>query len=207
MNAYELEIIQATLVSQGNLIKQQADQIAELEKDLYMVQRHYDQLNLPDGYVVVCVHCAKELKIDFDEPDDLEAKVKKYEEVLNAIANDYHELSDHKIEVQVRNHKKWAREALSLSGNTATDLSESINNLPSGNAVDLAFRAVYAEQSLKIAEEEAFKAGFRAGFMESGEGFNGEMPDEKYYQYVLELVLAELNDVGNTKGTLPKGKE
>ena len=33
MNAYELEIIQATLVSQGNLIKQQADRIAELEKE------------------------------------------------------------------------------------------------------------------------------------------------------------------------------
>lgn len=126
-------------------------EIARLEKDLHMVQRHYDQLNLPDGYVVVCVHCAKELKIEFDEPSepfiwmdecgtwftneayqaldtnlkdglcplytspntsDLEAKIAKYEEVLNAIANDYHELSDHKIEVQVRNHKKWAREAL-----------------------------------------------------------------------------------------------
>ena len=33
MNAYELGIIQATLESQGNLIKQQADRIAELEKD------------------------------------------------------------------------------------------------------------------------------------------------------------------------------
>ena len=39
-------------------------------------------------------------------------KIAKYEEALHAIANDYHELSDHKIEVQVRNHKKWAREAL-----------------------------------------------------------------------------------------------
>ena len=43
---------------------------------------------------------------------ELLAKIRKYEEVLNAIANDYHELSEHKIEVQVRNHKKWAREAL-----------------------------------------------------------------------------------------------
>ena len=34
MTAYELEIIQATLVSQGNLIKQQADRIAELEKEV-----------------------------------------------------------------------------------------------------------------------------------------------------------------------------
>ena len=39
--------------------------------------------------------------------------MKKYEEVLNAIANDYHELSDHKIEVQNRNYKKWARAVLS----------------------------------------------------------------------------------------------
>ena len=93
-------------------LEQALRRIDELEKDLHMVQRHYDQLNLPNGYVVVCVHCAKELKIEFDEPTDLEAKIEKYEEVLHAIANDYHELSDHKIEVQVRNHKKWAREAL-----------------------------------------------------------------------------------------------
>lgn len=72
-----------------------------------------EKIELPDGYVVVCVHCAKELQIEFDEPTDLEAKVKKYEEVLNAIANDYHELSDHKIEVQNRNYKKWARAVLS----------------------------------------------------------------------------------------------
>ena len=39
-------------------------------------------------------------------------RIAKYEQVLHSIANDYHELSDHKIEVQVRNHKKWAREAL-----------------------------------------------------------------------------------------------
>lgn len=39
-------------------------------------------------------------------------KIEVYEQALQAIANDYHELSDHKIEVQVRNHKKWAREAL-----------------------------------------------------------------------------------------------
>ena len=40
------------------------------------------------------------------------ARIVKYEQVLHSIANDYHELSDHKIEVQIRNHKKWAREAL-----------------------------------------------------------------------------------------------
>ena len=72
-----------------------------------------EKIELPDGYVVVCVHCAKELKIDFDESNDSEAKIAKYEEVLNAIANDYHELSDHKIDVQNRNYKKWARAVLS----------------------------------------------------------------------------------------------
>ena len=61
-------------------------------------------------------------------------KIAKYEEVLNAIANDYHELSDHKIEVQVRNHKKWARDALSLSGNTADDVGNTEETLPKGKA-------------------------------------------------------------------------
>ena len=39
-------------------------------------------------------------------------KIEVYEEVLQAIANDSHELSNHKIEVQNHNYKKWAREAL-----------------------------------------------------------------------------------------------
>lgn len=39
-------------------------------------------------------------------------KITKYEQALQAIANDHHELSDHKIEVQNRNYKKWARQAL-----------------------------------------------------------------------------------------------
>jgi hypothetical protein len=50
------------------------------------------------------------------------------------------------------------------------------------NTIDLSFRAVYAEQSLKIAEKEAFKRGFRAGFMASGEGYNGELVDEVGYE-------------------------
>lgn len=40
-------------------------------------------------------------------------RISKYEEALHAIANDYYELSDHKIEVQNRNYKKWARAVLS----------------------------------------------------------------------------------------------
>ena len=87
-------------------------EIARLEKDLHMVQRHYDQLNLPDGYVVVCVHCAKELKIEFDESTDLEAKMTKYEQVLQSIANEQVELSHDKIKWQCEDHIRWAKEAL-----------------------------------------------------------------------------------------------
>ena len=59
-------------------------------------------------------------------------KIAKYEEALHAIANDYHELSDHKIEVQVRNHKKWAMEALSSSGNSAQKVNNINQTLPKG---------------------------------------------------------------------------
>ena len=113
-------------------LEQALRRIAELEKDLHMVQRHYDQLNLPDGYVVVCVHCAKELKIDFDEPDDLEAKVKKYEEVLHAIANEQIELSHDKIKWQCEDHIRWAREALSSPGNNAQDVGNTEETLLKG---------------------------------------------------------------------------
>lgn len=59
-------------------------------------------------------------------------RIAKYEEALHAIANDYHELSDHKIEVQNRNHKKWAREALYSSGNNAEDVGETNESLQNG---------------------------------------------------------------------------
>lgn len=115
-------------------------EIARLEKDLHMVQRHYDQLNLPDGYVVLCVHCAKELKIEFDEfqvltdneilqiyadidgggiikfaraiESRLSAKIAKYEEVLQSIANEQVELSHDKIKWQCEDHIRWVKEAL-----------------------------------------------------------------------------------------------
>ena len=54
--------------------------------------------------------CVQEAAILIRQQAD---RIAKYEEVLNAIANDYHELSDHKIEVQNRNYKKWARAVLS----------------------------------------------------------------------------------------------
>jgi hypothetical protein len=55
MNAYELADRLTTPRSSGEeamlvinhaipMLRQQADRIAELEKDLYMIQRHYDQL-------------------------------------------------------------------------------------------------------------------------------------------------------------------
>ena len=142
MNAYELadwltehsflKDTEIAMMPVINMLRQQADRIAELEKDLHMVQRHYDQLNLPDGYVIVCVHCAKELKIEFDEPNDLEAKIKKYEEVLHAIANEQIELSHDKIKWQCEDHIRWAREALSSSGNNAQDVGNTEETLLKG---------------------------------------------------------------------------
>ena len=50
MNAYELadELLRDNTqltVKAAYMLRQQADRIAELEKDLHMIQRHYDQLN------------------------------------------------------------------------------------------------------------------------------------------------------------------
>ena len=46
MNAYEIadELDGRLDHKAANMLRQQADRIAELEKDLYMIQRHYDQL-------------------------------------------------------------------------------------------------------------------------------------------------------------------
>jgi hypothetical protein len=52
LNAYELadeleQVLNAAGLKDNRvpaMLRQQADQIAELEKDLYMIQRHYDQL-------------------------------------------------------------------------------------------------------------------------------------------------------------------
>ena len=116
------------------VIRQQADRIAELEKQgkpvAWMQMHHKD--NIPTKFSPVKVWeddiplyttSQKETssdeqhyksKADYLDKRELEllVKIRKYEEVLHAIANDYHELSNHKIEVQVSNHKKWAREAL-----------------------------------------------------------------------------------------------
>jgi hypothetical protein len=51
-------------------------------------------------------------------------KIVRYEQALQAIANDHHELSDHKIEVQNRNYKKLARQALEEKMNYQKKLAE-----------------------------------------------------------------------------------
>ena len=124
MNAYELadklewhwdnDCRSPAVSKSADMLRQQADLIADLEKQV----EHYKN------------------KAEYLDKRELELlpKIRKYEEVLHAIANDYHELSDHKIEVQVRNHKKWAREALSLSGNNAEDIGNTEETLPKGKA-------------------------------------------------------------------------
>ena len=48
MNAYELAdrvVDDFYLIEAAKMLRQQADRIEELEKDLHMLQRHYDQLD------------------------------------------------------------------------------------------------------------------------------------------------------------------
>ncbi len=50
MNAYELadyleKSCHICAITSATMLRQQADRIAELEKDLHMIQRHYDQLD------------------------------------------------------------------------------------------------------------------------------------------------------------------
>lgn len=54
MNAYELaeHLYKANYVGateSAKMLRQQADRIAELEKDLHMIQRHYEQLQKDIG--------------------------------------------------------------------------------------------------------------------------------------------------------------
>ena len=104
-----------------NMLRQQADRIAELEQNLSayivelelhkaMIQELEKQLAFMEGEYPEPTIVQK--MQEFANLEQALRKIAKYEEVLHAIANDYHELSEHKIEVQVRNHKKWAREAL-----------------------------------------------------------------------------------------------
>ena len=103
------------------MLRQQADRIAELEQNLSayivelelhkaMIQELEKQLAFMEGEYPEPTIVQK--MQEFANLEQALRKIAKYEEVLHAIANDYHELSEHKIEVQVRNHKKWAREAL-----------------------------------------------------------------------------------------------
>lgn len=131
MNAYELADKlsvdvwdEATIVGSIHLgikmLRQQADRIAELENELkhyknkaeYLDKRELELLaEVKELHKIAQVMAMQESdarkSLNFSK-----ARIVKYEQVLQSIANDYHELSDHKIEVQIRNHKKWAREAL-----------------------------------------------------------------------------------------------
>lgn len=130
MNAYELaddvknisNTIEALewVQKASPLLRQQADRIAELENELkhyknkaeYLDKRELELLaEVKELHKIAQVMAMQESdarkSLNFSK-----ARIVKYEQVLHSIANDYHELSDHKIEVQVRNHKKWAREAL-----------------------------------------------------------------------------------------------
>ena len=56
----------------------------------------------------------------------------KYKQVLQSIANEQVELSHDKIKWQCEDHIRWAREALSLSGNNAQSISDDDKTLPDG---------------------------------------------------------------------------
>lgn len=51
-----------------------------------------EKLELPDGYVVVCVHCAKELNIEFDEPKPL--SVEDRDDIIAEFLGDYYRGDD-----------------------------------------------------------------------------------------------------------------
>ena len=59
-------------------------------------------------------------------------QITKYEQVLQSIANEQVELSHDKIKWQCEDHIRWAREALSLSGNNAQSISDDDKTLPDG---------------------------------------------------------------------------
>jgi hypothetical protein len=59
-------------------------------------------------------------------------QITKYEQVLQSIANEQVELSHDKIKWQCEDHIRWAKEALSLSGNNAQSISDDDKTLPKG---------------------------------------------------------------------------
>ena len=73
----------------------------------------------------VCGRAAKMLRQQAD-------RIAKYEQVLQSIANEQVELSHDKIKWQCEDHIRWAREALSLSGNNAQSISNDDKTLPDG---------------------------------------------------------------------------
>lgn len=59
-------------------------------------------------------------------------RIAEYEQVLQSIANEQVELSHDKIKWQCEDHIRWAKEALSLSGNNAQSISDDDKTLPDG---------------------------------------------------------------------------
>lgn len=59
-------------------------------------------------------------------------KMAKYEQVLQSIANERVELSHDKIKWQCEDHIRWAKLALSSSGNNAQDVDNTNETLPKG---------------------------------------------------------------------------
>ena len=59
-------------------------------------------------------------------------RIAEYEQVLQSIANEQVELSHDKIKWQCEDHIRWAKEALSLSGNNAGNVGNTNETLPKG---------------------------------------------------------------------------
>ncbi len=59
-------------------------------------------------------------------------RIAELETVLRSIANEPIELSHDKIKWQCQDHIRWAKEALSLSGNNAQSISDDDKTLPKG---------------------------------------------------------------------------
>ena len=116
MNAYELaDALQETepyystdyklFDNAAKMLRQQADRIGVLEAN-YTIQVNINEKALE--YISIL------------------------EQVLQSIANEQVELSHDKIKWQCEDHIRWAKEALSLSGNNAQSISDDDKTLPDG---------------------------------------------------------------------------
>lgn len=111
MNAYELaDALQETepyystdyklFDNAANMLRQQADRIAELERTLSIMEGEYPE---PTIFAKIT---------EFNSLEEAYKRIAKYEQVLQSIANEQVELSHDKIKWQCEDHIRWAREAL-----------------------------------------------------------------------------------------------